>query len=289
MLETLTPPPFSTMHLIFWIEHLLCATCFLPRELAVCGCGWPSCHSTPSYGPSGLPPPQRNIGSRSCREGSGRCSSRQARRPGRRPGDLGTWGPRPRGATAVFVAPRDCAPAGQTRRRAERRGSEGRGARGGPEEGRWHRLLRLRAPRKSRSESCERLAEARSAQSGSEVRSLGPRSRRRRPLPTRVQPGSPRRRAGRRWSSLELRAGGRGRRPRAERGPEPSQPRRSPPPASPSPEAPSVPRSLLGAPRRANWPKIKTPGASPSGAAAAAAGPGAGGPWGGWRGGPGSR
>lgn len=58
-------------------------------ELALCGCGRPRCHSTPSYGPSGLPLPQRDIGSRNCREGSGRCSSRQARPPGRRPGDLG--------------------------------------------------------------------------------------------------------------------------------------------------------------------------------------------------------
>lgn len=250
--EILTLPPFSTMYLIFGIEHLLCATCFthitfLLRELALCGCGWPSSNPTPSYGPSGLALLQRSIGSRSCGEGSGSCSSRQAGPPGRRPGDLGARG-RPRGATAAFVAPRDCAPAGQTGRRAERRGSEGRGARGGPEEGRWHRLLRLRAPRRSRSESRERLAEARSAQSGSEVRSLGPRCRRR-PRPTRVQPGSSRRRAGRRWSSLEPEPAGEAGAPSGARaGAQAAQ--ALPTARSSSQEAPSVPRSLPGAPRR---------------------------------------
>lgn len=75
---------------------------------------------------------------------------------------------------------------------AERRGSEGRGARGGPEEGRWHRWLGLGALRKSRAESCERLQEACLARSGAKSGTRGPGATT--SPPATVQPRSPRRR-----------------------------------------------------------------------------------------------
>lgn len=87
----------------------------------------------------------------------------------------GTRGLEPRGEQQLSMShPGTAPPLGRPGAGAERRGGEGRGARGGTEEGRWHRRLGLGAPRKSRSESCERLEEARSAQSGSEVRRKGP-------------------------------------------------------------------------------------------------------------------
>lgn len=113
--------------------------------------------------------------------------------PARREGSPGDLGPEPRGERQLSMSrPGTAPPRGRPGAGAERRGSEGRGARGGTEEGRWHPRLGHGAPRKSRSESCERLKEARSAQSGSEVRSAGPLCRRR-PLLPPFQPGSPRR------------------------------------------------------------------------------------------------
>lgn len=106
--------------------------------------------------------------------------------PARREGSRGDPGPKPRGERQLSMSrPGTAPPRGRPGAGAERRGGEGRGARGGTEEGRWHRRLGLGARRKSRSESCERLEEARSAQSGSEVRSEGPRWRRRPPPNTR--------------------------------------------------------------------------------------------------------
>lgn len=114
--------------------------------------------------------------------------------PARGAGSLGEPGPEARGERQLSMSrPGTAPPRGRPGAGAERRGGEGRGARGGTEEGRRHRRLGLGAPRKSRSESCERLEKARSAQSGSEVRSEGP-PYRRRPLLPPVQPGSPRRR-----------------------------------------------------------------------------------------------
>lgn len=114
--------------------------------------------------------------------------------PARREGGRGELGPEPRGERQLSKSrPGTAPPRGRPGAGAERRGGEGRGARGGTEEGRRHRRLGLGARRKSRSESCERLEEARLAQSRSEVRSEG-RLCRRRPLPPPVQPGSARRR-----------------------------------------------------------------------------------------------
>lgn len=208
----LEPPPFSTMYILLCVEHLLLAKRFThiafsqtphssPDSLLCVDVADLRCNSTPDCGPSGLSLPRRSIGSHNYGEGAERCNSRRARQLGRQPGDLG---PGPQGERQLSMSRSGTEPPrGQPGAGAERRGGEGRGARGGTKKGRWHQRLRLGALRKSRSESCERLEEARSAKSGNEVRSLEARCCRTLPLPP-VQPETQGAGDGRRWSSLEL-------------------------------------------------------------------------------------
>lgn len=79
--------------------------------------------------------PRRNLGSGSCGKGARalQLSSRPeaARPPARGDASLGAVGPRAaRGATAVDVAPGDCAPAGPTGRRGREEGRRGAGRAG---------------------------------------------------------------------------------------------------------------------------------------------------------------
>lgn len=160
------------MFLLFGVEHLLRAGRFLyftrlPGELAPCGCGWPSCNPSPSHGPSGLSLPRRKIGSRNCGEGSGRCSSRCAPLPGRRPEDPGPepWGERQLSMSRPGTAPPPGGPGAGRRGGARRGGARGAGRRRGGgtgSSGSAHRgspapraesVWRRRAPRSRRAKS----------------------------------------------------------------------------------------------------------------------------------------
>lgn len=217
------------------------------------------------------------------REGAGRCSSRRARPPGRRP-----WGPRARAAggaaTAVVSHPGTAPPRGRPGA-GPRGGRRGRGARVGR---RRAVAPAARAPRAERSRSsCERLEQARLAQSGSSRTGAPCRRPHRHPSAR-----SPRRRLVA-ADGVHLSGERAGRRAASGRGPEPSQPwrfrlsarelrpgvaagPRADPPGAPNAAAPPAPRAGRSTPN-----KDSRSVSSSAATAVAAAGPGPVGPRGG--------